>query len=77
MIDPRRKLRHPMPTHYPEKECAAWHKRELNRFPPWSQPTGLEKYAAFVGGWGFQVFGNFGWVLIDDNLNYYPLTADD
>ena len=58
-----------MPTWYPEKECAAWRLRDATRFPVWGQPSGLAKYAAFEHGWGFLMYGGFGWVEIDPRLN--------
>jgi hypothetical protein len=57
------------PTHYPAKECEEWRRKWDNPFPSWRKPVGLEKYAAFVQGWGFQMYGGgYGWVLIDPSL---------
>ena len=61
-------MKHPLPTHYPETECARWRAKWANPFPSWRLPTGLEKYATFIGGWGFQIYGKWGWVLIDPSL---------
>lgn len=57
------------PKYYPSRQCKAWRFIWDNPFPSWRNPTGLEKYAAFDGGWGFLMYGGFGWVEIDRSHN--------
>ena len=56
------------PKHYPAVECAKWNEKWNNPFPSWRKPVGLEKYSAFIKGWGFLMYGGFGWTMIDPSL---------
>ena len=57
------------PSYYPAEACAAWRLKWDNPFPSWRAPSvGLEPYAAFVRGWGFRMYGGFGWELVDPDL---------